>query len=47
MQHIQDAAGQASAAYEVLQQLAAGETPEAEIMVPFQSITADNVAEYQ
>ena len=44
---LQDAAGQASAAYEVLQQLAAGETPEAEIMVPFQSITADNVAEYQ
>ena len=44
---LQDAAGQAQAAYEVLKQLAAGGTPEAEIMVPFQSITADNVADYQ
>lgn len=44
---LQDAPGQAAAAYEVLKQLAAGETPETEIMVPFQSITVENAADYQ
>lgn len=44
---LQDAPGQAAACHEVLQQLANGETPEKEIIVSFQSITADNVADYQ
>lgn len=44
---LQDAPGQAAAAHEVLEQLSKGETPEAEIIVPFQSITAENVADYQ
>lgn len=44
---LQDAPGQAKAAHEVLEQLAKGETPESEIFVPFQSITAGNAADYQ
>lgn len=44
---LQDAPGQAQTAYEVLQKLAVGEETEAEIMVPFRSITAENAADYQ
>lgn len=44
---LQDAPGQAQTAYEVLQKLAAGEETESEIMVPFQSITVENAADYQ
>lgn len=44
---LQDAPGQAEACLGVLEQLQNGETPESEILVPFQSITADNVADYQ
>lgn len=44
---LQDAPGQAQTAYEVLQKLAAGEETEAEIMIPFRSITAENAADYQ
>ena len=43
---LQDANGQAEAAYEVLQQIQSGEDTEAEVIVPFQSVTADNVEEY-
>ena len=44
---LQDAPGQAEACLDVLEQLKAGETPESEVIVPFQSITKDNVADYQ
>ena len=44
---LQDAPGQAEAAHEALELLQNGETPESEIIVPFQSITVDNVADYQ
>ena len=44
---LQDAAGQAKAAYETVQKMIAGESVEKEILVPFQSITKDNVADYQ
>lgn len=44
---LQDAPGQGAACFDAIQKLAAGETVEAEIIVPFQSITADNVADYQ
>lgn len=44
---LQDAPGQAEACLSVLEQLKAGETPESEVIVPFQSITKDNVADYQ
>ena len=44
---LQDAPGQAEACLGVLEQLKAGETPESEVIVPFQSITKDNVADYQ
>lgn len=44
---LQDAPGQAAACHEVLQQLANGETPESEIIVPFQSITVANVVDNQ
>ena len=44
---LQDAPGQAEAWLGVLEQLKAGETPESEVIVPFQSITKDNVADYQ
>ena len=43
---LQDAAGQAKAAHEVLEKLKNGETPDKEVIVPFQSITKDNVDEY-
>lgn len=44
---LQDAPGQAEACLSVLEQLKAGETPESEVIVPFQSIIKDNVADYQ
>lgn len=44
---LQDAPGQAAACHTVLQQIVNGETIETEVIVPFQSITADNVADYQ
>ncbi|MDO4175038.1 MAG: sugar ABC transporter substrate-binding protein, partial [Eubacteriales bacterium] len=44
---LQDAQGQAEAAYDVLQKLVAGEEVESEVIVPFQSITQSNVAEFQ
>lgn len=43
---LQDAAGQAKATHEVLEKLKNGETPDKEVIVPFQSITKDNVDEY-
>ncbi len=43
---LQDANGQAEAAYEVLQQIRNGEETDAEVIVPFQSITKDNIADY-
>ncbi|WNX85983.1 sugar ABC transporter substrate-binding protein [Agathobaculum sp. NTUH-O15-33] len=43
---LQDAPGQAEAAYGVMTKLMAGEDPGKEVLVPFQSVTADNVAEY-
>lgn len=43
---LQDAAGQATAGLEAIDKIMAGETVD-EIMVPFQNITADNVADYQ
>ena len=44
---LQDAPGQAKACHEVLELLKNGETPEKEVIVPFQSVTKDNVADYQ
>lgn len=44
---LQDAPGQAQAAYEVLQKFRAGETVDGDVDVPFVSITADNVADFQ
>ncbi len=44
---LQDAPGQAKAAFEALQKLVAGEEVEKQILVPFQSITAENVADFQ
>jgi inositol transport system substrate-binding protein len=43
---LQNAPGQAKAALEVVQKIAAGESPEKEIFVPFESITKDNVNQY-
>lgn len=43
---LQDAPGQATAAYEVMTKLMKGETSDKEVLVPFQSVTADNVADY-
>lgn len=43
---LQDAKGQAQAAHEVLDKLSSGETPDSEVIVPFQSITKENVSEY-
>ena len=37
----------AFADHEVLELLKNGETPEKEVIVPFQSVTKDNVADYQ
>lgn len=42
----QDAAGQAKAAFEVIETLKKGEQPPAEKLVPFASITKENVADY-
>ncbi|MGF6988800.1 inositol transport system substrate-binding protein [Lachnospiraceae bacterium PF1-21] len=44
---LQDAPGQANAAYEVVERLMKGESIEDEVLVPFVSITKDNVAEYK
>ncbi len=44
---LQDAPGQGSACFEAIQKLVAGESVDPEIIVPFQSIIADNVADYQ
>lgn len=44
---LQDAPGQGAACFDAIQKIAAGETVDSEIIVPFQSITADNVADYQ
>lgn len=44
---LQDAPGQAATAHEILEKIAKGETFQNEIFVPFQSIIADNVADYQ
>lgn len=44
---LQDAPGQADAAYEVVQKLMNGETIDNEVLVPFQSVTADNVEQFQ
>lgn len=43
---LQDAPGQAEAAYQVMTKLINGETPDKEVLVPFQSVTKDNVADY-
>ncbi|MFK0382455.1 sugar ABC transporter substrate-binding protein [Agrobacterium sp. NPDC090273] len=42
----QNAAGQAKAAFEVVEGIKKGETPPAEKLVPFESITKDNVDQY-
>lgn len=44
---LQDAPGQADAVYGAVQKMVAGESVESRIIVPFQSITAENVADYQ
>lgn len=44
---LQDAPGQGAACFDAIQKIAAGETVDSEIIVPFQSITADNVTDYQ
>lgn len=43
---LQDAPGQAKAALEVIEKLQKGEEADKEVLVPFQSITADNVEEF-
>ncbi len=43
---LQDAPGQAEAAYGVITKLMNGEDVDKEVLVPFQSVTADNVADY-
>jgi len=42
----QNAKGQAKAAFEVVEDIKAGKTPPAEKLVPFESITKDNVQKY-
>ena len=42
----QNAAGQAEAAFEVVETIKKGEQPPAEKLVPFESITKDNVDQY-
>ena len=44
---LQDAPGQADAVYAAVQKMVAGESVDSRIIVPFQSITAENVADYQ
>ncbi len=43
---LQDAPGQGAAAVETIQKILAGEDPGAEVMVPYVSITKDNVDQY-
>ena len=43
---LQDAPGQGAAAVDVIKTYLAGETPDAEVLVPYVSITAENVDEY-
>lgn len=43
---LQDAPGQAEAAYGVITKLMKGESTEKDVLVPFQSVTADNVDQY-
>ena len=43
---LQDAPGQGAAAVEVIKTYMAGEKPEAEVLVPYVSVTAENVDEY-
>ena len=43
---LQDAAGQATACHAVLDKINAGETPDKEVIVPFKSVTAENIAEF-
>lgn len=43
---LQDAPGQAKSAYDVIQKLMKGEAPDKEVLVPFQSVTADNVDQF-
>lgn len=42
----QDAGGQAQAAYQVVETLRAGKNPPPQVLVPFASITHDNVSQY-
>ncbi|SOE97354.1 monosaccharide ABC transporter substrate-binding protein, CUT2 family [Burkholderia sp. D7] len=42
----QNAKGQASAAYQVVETIKAGKTPPAEVIVPFESVTKENVNSY-
>lgn len=42
----QNAPGQAKAAFGVVEEIKAGKTPPAEVLVPFESITKDNVQKY-
>lgn len=44
---LQDAPGQAAAAYDVINMLRKGESTESEVLVPFQSVTSENIAEFQ
>ncbi|MGL6199027.1 MAG: sugar ABC transporter substrate-binding protein [Lachnospiraceae bacterium] len=44
---LQDAPGQANAAYDVVEKLINGEDTDSEVLVPFVSVTKDNVAEYK
>jgi inositol transport system substrate-binding protein len=44
---LQNAPGQAGAALEVIQKIAAGQSVEKEVFVPFESIVKENVARYQ
>ena len=43
---LQDAPGQGAAAVDVIKTYMAGEKPEAEVLVPYVSVTAENVDEY-
>ena len=44
---LQNATGQAEACLDVMKKLTAGETPEKEVMVPFVSITKENVTDFE
>lgn len=44
---LQDANGQADAAFDVMKKMIAGEAVDKEVIVPFQSITAENAASFQ